>query len=198
MVHTCFMAQQRQSPGPRGATTRARILAIARRHFAARGYDRATIRAIAADAGIDPSLVMRYFTNKQGLFLAAAEFDLRLPDFRRGPRSQMGTRMVEHFLDVWESDDTMRALLRTAATNAQAARRMRSIAAAQATPAVTAACGDPHSGPVRASLISSQLLGFAYCRYVLKLPPLASMQRAEIVKWLGSTVQHYLFARLPP
>lgn len=189
------MIAKKPSARRSGANTRASILAAARQQFAAQGYERATIRAIAAEAGIDPALVMRHFTNKEGLFLAAAEFDLRLPDFKHAPRKQVGARMVEHFLTVWERGDTMRALLRTAATNEQAARRMRSIAATQAIPAVAAACGDPASAPIRANLISSQLLGFAYCRYVLKLPALVSMKRNEVVKWLGPIVQHYLFAK---
>ncbi|MFD6811748.1 helix-turn-helix domain-containing protein, partial [Streptomyces anthocyanicus] len=63
----------------RSDTTRAAILEAARERFAADGYERATIRAIARDAGIDPSLVMRYFGNKEGLFAAASEIDLALP-----------------------------------------------------------------------------------------------------------------------
>jgi AcrR family transcriptional regulator len=57
--------------------TRAAILTAARERFGADGYERATIRAIAADAAIDPAMVMRYYGNKEKLFAAAAEFDLR-------------------------------------------------------------------------------------------------------------------------
>ena len=59
--------------------TKAVILAAARERFAESGFERATIRAIAADANIDPSMVMRYFGNKDQLFAAAADFDLRFP-----------------------------------------------------------------------------------------------------------------------
>ena len=61
--------------------TKAAILAAARERFSVAGFQAATIRGIAADAGIDPSMVMRYFGNKDKLFAAAAEFDLRFPDF---------------------------------------------------------------------------------------------------------------------
>ena len=61
-----------------------------------------TIRAIAADAGIDPAMVMRYYGNKERLFAAAAEFDLRLPDVTAMPRAQVGIRIVGHFLNRWE------------------------------------------------------------------------------------------------
>jgi hypothetical protein len=36
-------------------------------------------------------------------------------------------------------------------------------------------------------------MGFALCRYVLRLPPVIAMSRPEIVKWLAPTVQRYLF-----
>src|SRR3989475_12594940 len=83
----------------RSERTKAAILAAAREHFAAYGYERATIRAIAAAAGIDPAMVMRYFGNKERLFAAAAEFDLRLPDLTAGPRGTVGSVVVGHLLD---------------------------------------------------------------------------------------------------
>jgi len=51
----------------------------------AKGYQATTIQAVATAADIDPAMVMRYFGNKEGLFAAAAEFDLRLPDLSRVP-----------------------------------------------------------------------------------------------------------------
>ena len=76
--------------GPRRSdATRAAILEAARERFAADGYERATIRAIARDAGIDPSMVMRYYGNKEGLFAAASEFDLRLPALGAVPGKHM-------------------------------------------------------------------------------------------------------------
>src|SRR5689334_23512502 len=98
------------SPAPRRSdATRAAILAAARERFAADGYERATIRAIAADADIDPSMVMRYYGSKGKLFAAAAAFDLRLPDLDALPVGQLGALLVAHFLDRWESDDTLMA-----------------------------------------------------------------------------------------
>src|SRR5262245_18351681 len=68
------------APSRRSDATRAAILAAARERFAADGYERATIRAIAADANIDPAMVMRYYGSKERLFAAAAELELHLPD----------------------------------------------------------------------------------------------------------------------
>jgi AcrR family transcriptional regulator len=71
------------SPRTRNATqTRADILAAARVRFGSDGYERTTLRAVAADVGVDPALVIRYFGSKQDLFAAAAEFTLDLPDLR--------------------------------------------------------------------------------------------------------------------
>jgi AcrR family transcriptional regulator len=175
--------------------TRAAILRAARERFAADGYERATIRAIAADAAIDPSMVMRYYGNKERLFAAAAEFDLRLPELSGVPVDEIAALLVGHFLDRWERDETLMALLRAGVTNPAAAERMRQIFAAQLGPLAERVAPDqPHT---RAGLVSSQVLGLALCRYVLKLPPVVAMERADLVAWLAPTVRQYLLGPPP-
>jgi AcrR family transcriptional regulator len=176
----------------RSDATRAAILAAARERFAADGYERATIRAIAADAGIDPSMVMRYYGNKEKLFAAAAAFDLRLPDLGALPVDQLGAMLVAHFLQRWESDDTLMALLRAAVTNEAAAERAREIFATQIAPAVRTVAPDPAEAATRSGLVASQILGAALIRYVLRLPPVTTMDPGELITWLGPTVQRYL------
>jgi AcrR family transcriptional regulator len=173
------------------------ILTAARERFAADGYERATIRAIASDAGIDPAMVMRYYGSKERLFAAAADFDLRLPDVTAMPRTQVGIQVVGHFLTRWEEDETLMALLRAAVTNQVAAERMRAIFADQVAPAVAQLCADPAQAPIRAGLLAAQMLGMAVCRYVLKLPPIVTMTRADLVAWLAPSVQRYLTADHP-
>lgn len=172
--------------------TKAVILTAAKERFATDGYDRATIRAIAADAGIDPAMVMRYYGTKEKLFAAAAEFDLELPDLTAGPVEQIGAALVSHFLDRWERDETLLILLRAGVTNATAAERMRSIFAAQLAPVIVRVSPDPTEAPTRAALAAAQILGMALCRFVLVFPPIVSMTRVQIVAWLGPTIQHYL------
>jgi AcrR family transcriptional regulator len=175
--------------------TRAAILRAARERFAADGYERATIRAIAADAAIDPSMVMRYFVNKERLFAAAAEFDLRLPELSGVPVDDLAAVLTDHFLDRWEGDETLMALLRAAVTNQAAAERMQQIFATQLQPLAERLAPDqPHT---RAGLVSSQILGLALCRYVLKLPPVVAMDRAAIIAWIAPTVQQYLLGPRP-
>jgi AcrR family transcriptional regulator len=185
-------------PRPRRSdATRAAILNAARERFAADGYERATIRAIAADAKIDPAMVMRYYGNKEKLFAAAAEFDLRLPDLTQVPRAEIGIRLVRHFVERWEADETLTALLRAAVTNGSAAERMQEIFADQVATTATALSPDPAQTAARAGLVSSQILGVALCRYVLKLLPVVAMDHDEIIAWLGPTVQRYLTAEHP-
>jgi AcrR family transcriptional regulator len=170
--------------------TKAVILAAARERFAHSGFERATIRAIAADANIDPSMVMRYFGNKDRLFAAAADFDLQIPDLSDVDPGQIGARLVTHFVDRWERDEALIVLLRSSATNDEAAQRMREIFAAQLLPVITKMNSvEPQR---RAGLIATQVLGLALCRYVLRLPPVVEMSHDEIVGWLGPTVQRYL------
>lgn len=180
----------------RSDATRAAILGAARERFAADGYERATIRAIAAQAGIDPALVMRYFGNKEGLFAGAVQFDLRLPDLRSVPRESIGETLVEHFLDVWESDETFFALLRAAVTNEAAADRMREIFRSQVVPAIAAVVPDNASLPARAGFISSTLLGFALGRFVLRLPNICMLERRQIVANLAPVLQQFVSGKL--
>ena len=171
--------------------TKAAILAAARERFGAAGFQAATIRAIAADAGIDPSMVMRYFGSKDKLFAAAAEFDLRFPDFTGLDRRQIGRSLVTHFLERWEGDEALVILLRSSAANAEAAQRMQQIFSTQLHPLVATMVPAAETR-WRSGLIATQIIGLAWCRYVLRLPPMVKMSRAEIVDWVGPTIQRYL------
>src|ERR1700722_12098827 len=88
--------------GPRSEGTRRAILGAARATFAARGYEQTTIRAVAARAGVDASMVMRYFGSKAGLFTAAVTVDLEVPDLRSVPADGRGEMLVRHFISRWE------------------------------------------------------------------------------------------------
>lgn len=172
------------------AATKAVILAAAKERFARSGFERATIRAIAADADIDPSMVMRYFGNKDQLFAAAADFDLQIPDLTDVDRDRVGARVVDYFMERWERDEALVVLLRSSTSNEAAAQRMREIFAGQLLPVIAAI--NPDRPQLRASLVATQMLGLAVCRYVLRLPPVVEMSHDEIVEWLGPTVQRYL------
>jgi AcrR family transcriptional regulator len=178
----------------RSDATKAAILSAARELFASSGYQGATIRAIALSAGVDPALVMRYFGNKEGLFAAAANFDLRLPDLAALRRDAVGVALVEHFLDRWDHDETLLALMRAAVSNEMAADRMRDIFSTQLVPVVAKLRGGSRqAAAARAGLVASQILGLALCRYVLKFPPVVAIQPAVLARRVGETVHAHLF-----
>lgn len=188
------------SPARRSDATRAAILAAARERFAADGYDRATVRAIAQDARIDPAMVMRYFGSKEGLFAAAIDVDLRLPDVAGVPAGSLGRVLVSHFLDLWEDDElrgVLTAMLRVGVTNPAGAARMQEIFRDQVLPIALRAAPDPAQAPTRAALVASQLLGLALTRLVLRFEPAVRLGRDEIVDWLAPTVQRYITATEP-
>jgi AcrR family transcriptional regulator len=138
-------------------------------------------------------MVIRYFGSKEALFARVAMPDLQLPDLSETDASKVGEMMVRHFLDQWESDQAgggMPILLRSAASNEDAAERLRDIFRTQVFPAI-ARLGSPETAVLRAGLVASQLLGLAMTRYVLKLPPVVAMSPDFIVRTVGETVQRY-------
>jgi AcrR family transcriptional regulator len=189
--------EDNEPPARRSDTTRATILDAARERFAADGYERATIRAIARDARIDPSMVMRYYGNKEGLFAAAVTVDLALPDLTGHPREEIGRVLVAHFLAMWEENEVLTALLRVGVTNQAGAERMQGIFRDQLLPVARRVCPDPEQAPARAALVATQVLGLALTRYVLRFPPAVALHREEVVAWLAPTIQRYLTAPSP-
>ena len=119
--------------------TRAKIEAAARDLFQEQGYDRTTVREIAAAADIDPAMIIRYFGSKDELFELVATPRLDLPDLSAVDEQQIGETLVRHFLQLWEGDQGMGGmpvLLRSAASNDAAATRLRQIFSSQVAPAI--------------------------------------------------------------
>jgi AcrR family transcriptional regulator len=194
MLAYCGAMSDRRTPR-RSDLTKAKIIRAAQVRFASDGYHRATIRAIAADASIDPSMVMRYYGTKARLFAAAVNIDLRLPNLASIPKRHLGEILVAHFLARWEgdsADDALLILLRSAATDDAAAERMRTIFRHQLVPAINGIVASPAEAARRAGLVASQMLGLAMCRHILRLPPVASLGTDAVVAAVGPTIQRYL------
>ncbi|MEU2610860.1 TetR family transcriptional regulator [Micromonospora sp. NPDC007271] len=189
-------------PGNPG--TREGILDAARTAFAERGFDGASIRAIAAAAAVDPALVHHYFGTKDQLFLAAmnAPFDPRelLPKVLAGDRESIGERLVRLFLGLWDSPAGTAgvALLRSALSNEWTARLLREFLTTQVLRRVLDNLDvDPAELPLRGSLVASQLIGLAMMRHLIRLEPVASAAPETLVTMIGPTVQRYLTGPLP-
>ncbi|MGD0245815.1 MAG: TetR family transcriptional regulator [Streptosporangiaceae bacterium] len=183
--------------GPRSARTRRAILDAARSAFAARGYEQTTIRAVAAAAGIDASMVMRYYGSKAGLFAAAATADLQVPDLRAVPAEGRGEALVRHLVERWEDssrDDELILLLRTAVTSEAVAAQLQAVLARLILEPVAAS---DTGGAERGAFVGAQLLGLALCRYILRLEPLASLPAADVIAAVAPSVQRYLTGTFP-
>ena len=175
------------------------MLAAARATFAERGFDGATIRAIAADAGVDPALVHHYFGSKDQLFLAAIRApadpaDL-LPEVLAAGRDELGAAVVRLLLKVW--DGPMRsaglALVRSAVGNEWTAKLLREFLVTQVLRRVVGTLEVPAAEQeVRGALVASQLIGIVMGRYVIKVEPLASASPEWLVAAIGPNVQRYL------
>ena len=179
--------------GPRSEGTRRAILGAARATFAARGYEQTTIRAVAAQAGVDASMVMRYFGSKAGLFTAAVTMDLDIPDLRSVPASDRGELLVRLFVTRWEeppSGDEMIAMLRAGVTSETVVSQLQTVLGHLVAEPI-AALGDERAAE-RATLIATQLLGLALCRYILRFEPLASLPAEDVVAAIAPSVQRYL------
>ena len=198
------MVVRRSGRRPGNPDTREAILTAARRIFAEKGFDKASIRAIATDAGVDPALVHHYFGTKDKLFLATINAPIDpsklIPQALDGPLEEAGERLVRMMLSVWDSPAGAAAvtLLRSAMSNDWTARLMREFVVTQVLRrAVTVLVLDPAEAPLRTALVASQISGLAVTRYVLKVEPLASAPAEVLVAAIGPTVQRYLTGDLP-
>lgn len=183
--------------------TRREILDSARTLFAERGFTGTSIRAVAADAGVDPALVHHYYGTKEGLFRAALDvpFDptVLITRMTEGGTDEVPRRLVGTFLGVWESEETgpaMVSFLRRAMADQESTALLRDFAGS--TVLRTAAeqlLGhlDPAAARPRVALVVSQMLGLVVLRHVLCVEPLASLTTAQIAEAVTPTIERYLY-----
>jgi AcrR family transcriptional regulator len=186
--------------------TREAILDAARAAFAERGFDAASIRTIAAAAGVDPALVHHYFGTKERLFLATVDAPVDPADLVAsvvpGDPDAMGERLVRLFVTVWgdpRSGPKIIAIVRSALAHDWSARMLREFVASHVLRRVIAATDvPPAEAPMRAALVASQMVGLGLARYVLRIEPLAGADPETVVALVGPTVQRYLTGPLHP
>jgi AcrR family transcriptional regulator len=178
--------------------TREAILDAARARFARVGYGAATLRGIAAEAGVDPALVHHFFGTKERLFVAAMRFPMLpsefLSDVVTAERDRLGEVIVRLVMQLWDDADarsTALGLLRSAVTNEGAARMLREFVSSAILSVVQRAAATPDA-EFRASLVASQVVGLAFARFVVEFEPIASAGVDELVTAIGPTVQRYL------
>lgn len=183
---------------PGSTITRQLILSAAQQEFADNGYDRATIRSIALAAKVDPALVVHYFGTKQQLFiecmLAIHDPGAGLLDALAGDLDTVGFRFAAHALAILEHPVRQRVILgliRAAVSEPTAAALLRKLFIARMARAMAKVIPAPDA-LLRANFVGSQLIGFAAARYIVKVEPLASASKEEIITFLGPTFQRYI------
>ena len=187
---------ERSGSRPRNAAqTRADILAAARRRFATEGFERTTLRAVAADVGVDAALVIRYFGSKQDLFARATDFTIELPDLADAGPDDIADLLLPRFFAVWEDDHTFLALLRAAMTSRVAADTLNQALATHVAPTLRGATPDHHRE--RIALTDAFVIGLATTRSVLANPPVANLSRDELSRWAGPVFRQLLVGPAP-
>jgi AcrR family transcriptional regulator len=174
------------------------ITAAAAARFTAAGYDATSLRQVAADAGVDPALVRRFFGSKEQLFTAVASVlidpGLALAAVTDGPAEAAGERLLRHFLSLLgdvSRPGPLLGLVRSAVTSEHAARLLRQFLAEGLLRDIAASLPSDQPG-LGAALAASQLVGLAVARYAVQLPPLTAADTDELAGTVGPVLQYYL------
>ena len=177
--------------------TREAILTAARRQFAELGYDRTSMRQVALEAGVDPTLVSHFHGSKQKLFLAVIELPFSpadvLPGLLAGDPQEIGVRLARFVLGVLESEQgrsRVVGLIRAASSEPTAAGLVRDLITRELLVPIASGLG-ADDADYRASLVASQVVGLAVARYIVAVEPLASRDPADVVAAVAPTLQRY-------
>lgn len=190
--------QKRRGRRAAGEDTKAALLSAAREVFIEKGYDGATVRAIAAKAGVDAAMVNHWFGGKEGLFAQSvlqlpfdpAEILKRLLD---GPAEEAGERIIRTFVTVWDATGggTFAALIRSVTSHHEVANALRSFLVNAIFKNLLTEIG-AEQRELRATLCATQMVGLGIVRYVVHFEPLASADMETVVKAVAPNLQRYL------
>jgi AcrR family transcriptional regulator len=171
--------------------TEANILDAARELFAELGFERTTIRAVAARAGIDPALVMQYYGSKERLFAAAARRTKSHASVLQAGREQLPTALLADLFDGMESEadrEALSALLRNCLTHPEAGRIMRDEVMCERSQVMAAAIGG-EDAELRAGLMAACMIGLSVARYALEIPSVAGASREDVERLLAPALR---------
>lgn len=189
-------------PGATSTETREAILAAAQRLFAERGYEHASMRAIAAEAGVDAALITHFYGSKAKLLAAAIDWpfdpDQELPRILRSGPDHAGEGLVAVFVRTWDREGSRHpviTLLRAAMVEPTASALLANFMRTRLFGPLLTQLGSDHP-EIRANLVAAQLGGLGLARYILCFEPLASAKPKDVVRWVAPSVQRYLTADL--
>ncbi|MDN5725943.1 MAG: TetR family transcriptional regulator [Propionibacteriales bacterium] len=189
----------RRGPRPGGADTRADILVAAERAFAEQGYDGATVRRIAATAGVDPSMINHHFGGKDELLMAVLELPMdpqpMVAAVLGASPTAPGAALLRRALAAWESGPGQLTIgmLRSSLHRDRTVGLVRQLLERRVLAPIMAEMTVPEAErPWRVSLLATQMLGLIMMRYVIRIEPLASADHDQIVTAVGPTIDRYL------
>ena len=186
--------------GPRGADadTRADIVRAALALFSAHGYEATSMRAIAKEADVDPSLPRHYFPSKSALFVEALgpidQVERNVGLGLLASPDHLGETMLGLILDVWDSPESgprMRILVQSAAGTPEIAGIARSILFERLMLPIAKSVG-LEDADARAAAALSQILGLIVARYILQVEPLASASREDLIRRFAPAIQRLI------
>jgi AcrR family transcriptional regulator len=162
------------------SATRIRLLDAARELFLAHGYNAIGLREVAAKAGVDVTLVRRYFGSKQRLFIEATDVSDSVEDVRDAPDNAVGRTMIGRVLAArHDVDAPLFALLRSSGDPSVVARlnaQLDNGLTRNLAKRITA-----ENPRIRADMVAALLLGIGVQRVLLKKKPMASTRDDDIV-----------------
>jgi AcrR family transcriptional regulator len=158
---------------------------------------------VAADAGVDVALVHYHFKSKEGLFAAALQMPVSVPErvaevLSEGTVDDLAPRILRRILRMWDDDELRPALV--ALVRSELAHRSDRVALGEYIRSEViervAAALDAPDAQVRAALFGSQLFGLLMYRYVLEVEPVASLDTERLVALTGPNLQRCLTGEL--
>ena len=181
-----------------GEDTKAALLAAAREVFVERGFEGATVRSIAARAGVDAAMVNHWFGSKEGLFAKAVlqvpiDPNVLVDRLLDGPPEEVGERIVRNFIAIWDATGggQFAAMVRSITSQEQVAEVLRRFFVQVLLKRLVSHLGAPDA-ELRATLLASQIFGMGVVRYVVRFEPLASADVDTVVRAIAPTLQRYL------
>ena len=181
-----------------GTDTREQILTAAGELFSELGFERTTMRAVAARADVDAALIHHFFVNKEGLLAAALVLPVDpaalLAGLNKDP-AHAGEAVVRRVLGVWEADPQTRrhllGLIRVGLSHEYAAGVLRDLLGRTILTALARVVADDRQS-LRAALVGTQMAGLLLGRYVLGIPGVRDATPEELALAIGPVIQHYL------
>ena len=188
------MSRTGRRPGD-ATNTKADILEAAREAFASLGYEGATMRRIADEAGVDSALIAYHFGTKEQLFVAVHALPINPSDLALlidGPSDEIGERIARFAMTMLAADDsTAVSLMRSSASNPSAAAMLREFIEGALVEPIAKQLDAPDSRE-RVALVAAQILGVLFARHIVRVPELALASVDDLVGLIAPGLQRYM------